>query len=136
MRSGILKEGPLRKRFRNLLNPQGTPLDEDIFLDLVWALQDIAIIRALADFKDTPRVVATINEYFHMLLDHLLATDLPRHGMTIEDVNEAKNLIEKARASPIDSKEFDSYLAGADGTFSRFLDEYIERYCKNLAPTR
>ena len=135
---GILpkEEGPIRKRLREKgylkLSPQGTALDEDIFLDIVWALQDIAIIRALEGLKDDPKAVALINEYFHMLLDHLLTEDLPRHGMDLKDVSEAKAIIEKARAYPIGSENRDSELAAADGTFCRFLDEYIQRYCRRM----
>lgn len=130
----ILEEGPIRRRLRErgILKhaPQGT-LDEDIFLDIVWALQDIAIIRALeGNLTHDPKAVALINEYFHMLLDHLLTEDLPRDGMDLKDVNEAKAIIEKARAYPIGSKNRDGALAGADGTFCRFLDEYIEKYCR------
>ena len=130
----MFEEGPLRKRLRErqplLKGLRSPPLDEDIFLDIVWALQDIAILRALENLKDDPKAVALTNEYFHMLLNHLLAEDLPRHGMDPKDVSEAKTIIEKARAYPIGSENRDRELAAADGTFCRFLDEYIERYCR------
>jgi hypothetical protein len=126
---GFLKEGPLRKIFREV---SASPhLSDDVFQDIIWALQDIAIIRALENFKEDPRAVALINQYFNLLLHDLLTNDLPRDGLRIEDVNDAKAFIEKARASPIGSNDFDSNLAGADGTFCRFLTEYSERYYKS-----
>ena len=129
---GLLKEGPLRKILReHRASVSASHIPDDIFLDIIWALQDIAVIRALASFKNDPRVVALINDYFNLLLNDLLTNDLPRDGMKMEDANEAKTLIEKARAFPIDSDGFDSNLAGADGTFCRFLTEYSERYYKS-----
>ena len=104
--------------------------NEDVFLDVVWALQDIAIIRALENLKDDPRAESLINQYFSLLLDDLLTIDLPRDGMDIKDVNEAKTIIESARTYPIGSDARDQKLAAADGTFCRFLSEYIERTCK------
>jgi len=90
-------------------------------LDIIWALQDIAVIQIIgANFKD-PKGAAVVNEYFHLLLDHLIAEDLPQHGMKIEDVNEIKAHLEKAKASPIDSSEWDSSLAAADGMLTGIL---------------
>jgi len=101
--------------------------NEDVCLDIVWALQDIAIIRALEPlWNEGPRVIPLIDEYFHLLLDHLLVDDLPRDGMKPEDVSEVKAIIEKARAYPVGSEKRDEQLAAADGTFCRFLFKYCK----------
>ena len=56
------------------------PKYDDVILDIIWALQDIAIIRALEYFADDPEALDLINEEFHLILDHLLVHDFPHAG--------------------------------------------------------
>ncbi|MFB0523165.1 MAG: hypothetical protein ACETV1_05320 [Candidatus Bathyarchaeia archaeon] len=98
---------------------------EDLVLDIIWALQDIAVIRIVgANFRDQ-KGIDVVNEYFHLLLDHLILEDFPKHGMSMENITEVKIHLEKAKAYPIDSDEWDGNLAAADGTLVRTLSELL-----------
>lgn len=115
-----------------VLDPPEDKATNDVIEQTVWALQDIAIIRQMATLRPHEPAVRQVDEYLHLLHDHLLLEDLPKSGVKKKDLERISGPVKKAmdvwreykETNLLDMGTFDGNLTFADGALCHILDKY------------